>query len=114
MLHDCALPPILPPMKTSITPEQIKHIARLARLRFSPEELDGFTEQFNQILDHVEMLNEVDTSGVEPMTSPGGRSNVMRDDQPGPMLAAADALRNAPKKTEGFFSVPKVIGDVSE
>ena len=97
-----------------MTPEAIRAVATLARLRFSDEELAGFTEQFNQILAYVEKLNEVDTTGVEPMTSVLDVANVLRDDEPGPMLSPAEALSNAPKKTEGFFSVPKVIGDVAE
>jgi len=94
-----------------ITPDQVQHIARLARLRFAPEDLAAFTAQFNQILTYVEKLNEAGTEGVEPMTSLLDVTNVLRDDEPGPMLSPAEALRNAPRKTEGFFAVPKVIGD---
>ena len=97
-----------------MTPEQVQHIARLARLRFSDEEIEGFTAQFNQIVAYVEKLDEVDTEGVEPMASVLEAVNVLRDDLAGPMLSPAEALRNAPKKTEGFFSVPKVIGDAVE
>jgi aspartyl-tRNA(Asn)/glutamyl-tRNA(Gln) amidotransferase subunit C len=99
---------------SAITSEQVEHIARLARLRFSSEELAGFTEQFNQIVSYVEKLNQVETTGIEPMASVLQSSGSLRDDEPGPMLSAAEALRNAPKKTEGFFSVPKVIGDMIE
>lgn len=101
-------------MGTTVTREQIEHVARLARLRFSPEELTGFTEQFNQIVAYVEKLNEAQTDGIEPMASVIQTTNVFREDEPGPMLSAAEALRNAPKKTEGFFSVPKVIGETPE
>jgi len=97
-----------------ITSDQIQHIARLARLRFTQDELEGFTEQFNQILAYVEKLNEVDTSGVEPMESLFDSTVPLREDVPGEMLPPAEALRNAPAKTEGFFSVPKVIGDIIE
>jgi aspartyl-tRNA(Asn)/glutamyl-tRNA(Gln) amidotransferase subunit C len=97
-----------------MTPEDVRKVASLARLRVSDEELEGFTAQFNQIVAYVEKLDEVDTTGVEPMTSVLDASNVLRDDEPGPLLTPAEALSNAPKKTEGFFSVPKVIGDVAE
>jgi aspartyl-tRNA(Asn)/glutamyl-tRNA(Gln) amidotransferase subunit C len=100
-------------MKT-IPTEQIEHIARLARLRFEPDELQGFTAQFNQILAYVEKLGEVDTEGVEPMTGVVHGASTLREDEPGPTLSAAEALRNAPKKKEGFFSVPKVIGEQPE
>jgi aspartyl-tRNA(Asn)/glutamyl-tRNA(Gln) amidotransferase subunit C len=95
----------------SVTPDQIEYIARLARLRFTAEELAGFTPQFNQIVEYVEKLNEADTAGVEPMASLIEETTSLRADEPGPMLTAAEALRNAPKKTEGFFSVPKVVGE---
>lgn len=95
----------------TITPEQIEHIARLARLRFTGEELAGFTAQFNQIVSYVEKLDEADTDGVEPMASLLETASVLRDDVPGEMLSSAEALSNAPRKTEGFFSVPKVVGD---
>lgn len=99
---------------SQITSSQVQHIARLAKLRFTPEELADFTEQFNQIVSYVEQLEEADTEGVAPMTSSLEEWNIMRDDVPGSMLSATEALRNAPKKTEGFFTVPKVIGDIEE
>jgi aspartyl-tRNA(Asn)/glutamyl-tRNA(Gln) amidotransferase subunit C len=98
----------------SIPTEQIEHIARLARLRFEPDELQGFTAQFNQILAYVEKLGEVDTTGVEPMTGIISGESTLREDEPGPTLSPAEALRNAPKKKEGFFSVPKVIAEQPE
>lgn len=97
-----------------VTSNQIEHIARLARLRFSQDELAGFTDRFNQIVEYVEKLNQADTTGVEPMESLFEATSRLREDVPGPMLSPAEALRNAPKKTEGFFSVPKVIGDTIE
>jgi aspartyl-tRNA(Asn)/glutamyl-tRNA(Gln) amidotransferase subunit C len=95
----------------SVTPEQIEYIAKLARLRFTSDELTGFTAQFNQIVEYVEKLNEADTAGVEPMASLIEETTSLRADEPGSMLSPAEALRNAPKKTEGFFSVPKVVGE---
>ena len=97
-----------------MTQDDVRKVASLARLRVSDDDLEGFTDQFNQIVAYVEKLAEVDTSGVEPMTSVLSSANVLRDDEPGPMFSTAEALLNAPKKTEGFFSVPKVIGDVAE
>lgn len=97
-----------------MTPEDVRKVASLARLRVSDEELEGFTRQFNQIVAYVEKLDEVDTTGIEPMASVLDAANILRDDEPGPLLTSAEALANAPRKTEGFFSVPKVIGDVAE
>ena len=95
----------------SVTPDQIEYIARLARLRFTENELAGFTAQFNQIVEYVEKLNQADTAGVEPMASLLEETTALRGDEPAAMLSPAEALRNAPKKTEGFFSVPKVVGE---
>lgn len=96
-------------MTATITPEQVAHVARLARLRFSDTELAGFTEQFNQIVDYIEQLKQVDVNDVPPMEFVHGTTNVLRDDEPGPLLTPAEALQNAPGRTEGFFSVPKVL-----
>jgi len=94
-----------------ISQEEIRHIARLAKLRFADEEIDAFAAQFNRIVAYVEKLNEVDTEGVEPMARLLRGATELRADEPGPMLAPAEALKNAPRKTEGFFSVPRVLGE---
>jgi aspartyl-tRNA(Asn)/glutamyl-tRNA(Gln) amidotransferase subunit C len=98
----------------SLPIDQIEHIARLARLRFEAGELQEFAEQFNQIVAYVEKLDRADTEGVEPMTGILQESRIVRDDEPGPTLSPAEALRNAPKKRDGFFSVPKVIAEQPE
>ena len=97
-----------------ISQEEIRHIAKLAKLRFSDEEISDFAGQFNRIVAYVEKLNEVQTEGVEPMARLQKDATALRSDVPGEMLSAPEALKNAPKKTEGFFNVPKVIGDVEE
>jgi aspartyl-tRNA(Asn)/glutamyl-tRNA(Gln) amidotransferase subunit C len=101
-------------MATTIDTDQVRHIARLARLRFTEQEITDFTLGFNQIVAYVDKLNEAPTDGVEPMESLLDVVNVLRDDEPGPMLTSAEALQNAPEKIEGFFGVPKVIGDSTE
>ena len=98
-------------MHTNIIREEVQRVAKLAKLRFSDDEIDSFTEQFNRIVVYVEKLNEVDCEGVEPMARVGKDITPPRADEPEKMLEPAEALKNAPKKTEGFFSVPKVIGD---
>lgn len=94
-----------------ITREEVERIAGLAKLSFSEEEIDGFTEQFDSIVAYVEKLNEVDTEGVEPMARASTDITEPRADEVGEMLDQSEALKNAPKKLEGFFSVPKVLGD---
>ena len=76
--------------------------------------LQSYDDRGEKIVAYVEKLNGVDTEGVEPLASVFEVSDMLRDDEPGPMLSPAEALRNAPKKTEGFFSVPKVLGDSVE
>ncbi|MBD3376242.1 Asp-tRNA(Asn)/Glu-tRNA(Gln) amidotransferase subunit GatC [candidate division KSB1 bacterium] len=94
----------------SVSRDQVKNIARLAKLQFSPQEEDHFTEQFNQILSYVEKLDELDTESVDPTTHVLDLNNVLREDKVVQWLTQDQALANAPLKKSGFFSVPKVIG----
>jgi aspartyl-tRNA(Asn)/glutamyl-tRNA(Gln) amidotransferase subunit C len=97
----------------SVTIEDVEKIAGLAKLSFTDEEKLKFTEQFNQILNYMQKLNELDTDHVSPTTSTSEVANVMRDDEVKPWLTQEQALANAPKSKDGFFSVPKVI-DIQE
>jgi len=94
----------------SVTIQDVEHIARLAKLSFTDEEKQKFVSQFNQILDYMEKLNELDTVDVEPTYNVLDLQNVMRKDNVKTWLTQDEALANAPKKKHGFFSVPKVIG----
>jgi aspartyl-tRNA(Asn)/glutamyl-tRNA(Gln) amidotransferase subunit C len=99
---------------TKITREEVEHIAELAKLRFNDDEIETFVDQFDRIVSYVEKLNEVDTEGVEPMARVGDADVEPREDEVGDMLSQEDAVRNAPARREGFFSVPKVMGDTPE
>ena len=94
----------------SITIKEVENIARLAKLSFSEDEKIKFTEQFNQILQYMEKLNELDTENVSPTFHILDVHNVFREDIVKPWLTQEEALQNAPKKNNGLFSVPKVIG----
>ena len=94
----------------SVTIEQVENIARLAKLSFSDEEKETFVEQFNQILNYMEKLNELDTTNVAPTYNVLELNNVMRPDEVRSWLSQAEALANAPASSHGYFSVPKVIG----
>ena len=94
-----------------VTIQEVEHVAKLARLEFSPEEKEKFTHQLNKILAYMEKLNELDTSKVEPLSHVIELTNVFREDVVKPSYPAEEMLKNAPKKTEKFFKVPKVIGD---
>ncbi len=93
----------------SITKEEVQHVAHLARLEFSEEELGRFTEQLAQILTYVEKLNELDTSQVEPTYHALKLTNVFREDEIKESIPTDEALSNAPERENGFFVVPKVI-----
>lgn len=94
----------------SVTLKDLDKIAHLARLSLKESEKEKFLGQVNQILHYVEKLNEVDTTGVEPLSHSLDLLNVTREDVKKESLSQAKALENAPKKNEGFFKVPKVIG----
>jgi aspartyl-tRNA(Asn)/glutamyl-tRNA(Gln) amidotransferase subunit C len=94
----------------AVTIEEVETIARLAKLSFTDEEKQTFVDQFNQILQYMEKLNELDTSEIEPTSFVSEVHNVMRSDEVRPWLTQIEALANAPRQSNGFFSVPKVIG----
>jgi aspartyl-tRNA(Asn)/glutamyl-tRNA(Gln) amidotransferase subunit C len=90
--------------------KEVLHIAKLANLDFSEEEIGLFTQQFNSILEYVERLNALDTSAIEPTSHVGGGSHALRDDRLVPSISREEALANAPESDRGYFKVPKVIG----
>ena len=94
----------------SVTLKDVEHIAELARLTFSKEELENFTHQLNQILGYVGKLNELDTENVEPLSHPVEGNNVFREDELKPSIQREEALKNAPDSDDEFLKVPKVIG----
>jgi aspartyl-tRNA(Asn)/glutamyl-tRNA(Gln) amidotransferase subunit C len=95
----------------SITMNDVEHVATLARLSFPEEEKQKLTGQLNAILAHMDQLNRIDTSNVEPLSHVIDLSNVARDDAHTPGLSREEALRNAPARAERFFKVPKVISN---
>jgi aspartyl-tRNA(Asn)/glutamyl-tRNA(Gln) amidotransferase subunit C len=94
----------------SVTRDDVAYIAALSRLQFSDEEMATMTTELNSILHYVEKLNEIDTDGVEPLSSIHDQMNVLRDDVEKDSIATALALQNAPDRQDRFFKVPKVIG----
>lgn len=93
----------------SLSPEQVLHIARLARVGLTPEEVDRFATQLSGILDHFEALSAVDTEGVEPTAHPLPLANVMRSDEVTPSLPRDAVLANAPEVEEGLLRVRAVL-----
>ena len=80
------------------------------KLSFSSEEKEKFVTQFNQILEYIDKLNELDTKDIEPTYHVLELENVFREDKVVENFDQERVLQNAPKKNNGYFSVPKVIG----
>ena len=87
----------------------VAHIASLARIRLSAAELEPLAVELSQILDWVEQLSEVDTTGVAPMASAAAARLPMREDEVSDGGRRDDILGNAPRPARGFFTVPKVV-----
>ncbi len=92
-----------------LTAEQVRHVALLARLELTPEELEHFALDLNSILGYVDKLSELDTEGVPPTSHSFHLENVFREDITRPGLSNEDALANAPESEGGCFKVPAVI-----
>jgi aspartyl-tRNA(Asn)/glutamyl-tRNA(Gln) amidotransferase subunit C len=97
-------------MAQKITPDQIKHVAKLARLSLQPDRLAKLAGQLESILEYVAKIQSVNVSGVEPMAHALPISNVFREDVVEPSLTVEQVLANAPDADPPFFKVPKVIG----
>jgi aspartyl-tRNA(Asn)/glutamyl-tRNA(Gln) amidotransferase subunit C len=93
----------------SVSPEQVRHIAKLARIAMSDEELDRLLPELNAIIGWVEQLGEVNTDGVEPLTAVIDQKLRLRDDVVNDGNIRDRVLANAPEAQHGFFAVPKVI-----
>jgi aspartyl-tRNA(Asn)/glutamyl-tRNA(Gln) amidotransferase subunit C len=93
----------------SLTPDDVRWVAHLARLELNDAELATMTRQLSAILDHVRQLEEVPTDGVEPLAHPLPVQNVFREDEAAPSLPVDAALANAPQRHGDFYGVPAVL-----
>jgi aspartyl-tRNA(Asn)/glutamyl-tRNA(Gln) amidotransferase subunit C len=98
-----------PPPAMSVSSEQVRHIAKLARIAMSEDELERLVPELNNILGWVEQLSEVDTDGVEPLTAVIDQDLRLRADVVDDGGIRDEVLANAPDAQHGFFAVPKVI-----
>lgn len=94
-----------------ITRKDVEHVARLARLDLTDDEIETFREQLQRILDHAAKVTSLDTEGVPPTAHAIQLVNVFREDEPEPGLSQADALGAAPAAEAGHFRVPRIIED---
>jgi aspartyl-tRNA(Asn)/glutamyl-tRNA(Gln) amidotransferase subunit C len=92
-----------------ITPEEVSHVANLARLQLSPEEVEAMARQLDDILTYVAKLNELDTEGVIPTTHAISIVNAFREDEVKPSLDRDKTLENGPQQNGESFIVPRVI-----
>ena len=93
----------------SVSNEQVRHIARLARIAMTDEEIARLEPELNAIIGWVEQLAEVNTDGIEPLTAVIDQKLRLRDDAVTDGNIRDDVLANAPEAQHGFFAVPKVI-----
>lgn len=93
----------------SLSLDEVRKVAKLARLELSDADLALMQQQLSAILDYVAQLNELDTSDVEPLAHPLPIDNVFRPDEPIPSLPVDAALQNAPNRVGDYFAVPAVF-----
>lgn len=93
----------------SLDSEQVRWVAHLARLELSEDELGLLTRQLGAIVDYVNLLQQVNTDGVEPLAHALEVQNVFREDLPGTSLPVDAALANAPDRHGNFYGVPAVL-----
>ena len=93
----------------SLTAQEVRWVAELARLELSDAELETMTRQLGAIVEYVNQLQQVNTDGVEPLAHALDVQNVFRDDEPCPSLPVAAALANAPDRRGDFYGVPAVL-----
>ncbi len=93
----------------SLTLDQVRKVAKLARLELSDADLAAMRPQLSAILDYVDLIQQLDTESVEPLAHPLPVQNVFRPDEPAPSLPVDEALRNAPSRVGDYFGVPAVF-----
>jgi aspartyl-tRNA(Asn)/glutamyl-tRNA(Gln) amidotransferase subunit C len=92
-----------------LTIKEVRHIAKLARLKLTPEEESRYTEQLSDILDHASRLRAIDTSEIPPTATVLPLNAPLRPDEVRPCPPQAVILRNAPSDLEGMFRVPPIL-----
>ncbi len=93
----------------AITAKDVEYLAHLARVELSPEEIQRFSGQLDEILAYVGKLKQAKTEGVAPTSHVLPLSNVFREDKTAPSLPTEETLSNAPERDGPFFRVPQII-----
>ncbi|MDR3631943.1 MAG: Asp-tRNA(Asn)/Glu-tRNA(Gln) amidotransferase subunit GatC [Desulfocapsaceae bacterium] len=92
-----------------ITKKEVEHVAHLARLNLSEQELEKMTEQLDNLLSYVAKLDELDTENIRPTTHAFSISNAFREDRVQNSLSRKEALANSPKQNDEYFIVPRIL-----
>ncbi|MGF6906702.1 Asp-tRNA(Asn)/Glu-tRNA(Gln) amidotransferase subunit GatC [Fusobacterium sp. PH5-44] len=95
----------------SLAKEEILHISKLARLKFSDSEVEIIQHELNEILGYIDMLNEVNTENIEALSQINKNVNNLRSDVIRQSLSVEEVMSNAPESDEGAIIVPKVVGE---
>lgn len=98
-------------MSGRISLDEAAHVARLARLSFSDDELDELAAQLSAVLDHAADVEALDVSDIEPTSHPQPLTDVTRADEVRPSLPHAEVMSQAPSVAEGQFRVPPILGE---
>jgi len=93
----------------ALSPDDVRHIARLARIAVSDEDVERYAAQLGRILDHFDALSRANVEGLEPTAHPLPLFNVMRPDEVAPSLPREAVLANAPEQEDGLFRVRAVL-----
>lgn len=94
----------------ALTREEVLKVAKLAKLEFTNEEIEKYQQELNEILNYIDMLDELDTENIKPLSQINNDANNLKEDEVKPSLLVEDALKNAPETVDGTIVVPKVVG----
>ena len=95
----------------ALSTDDVRHVARLARLALTDEEVEALGPQLSNILAYAEKVGEVAAEDVPPSSHPYPLRNVYRPDQPRPSLSPEDSIATAPRAEQGRFQVPRIVGE---
>tara|TARA_B100001750_G_C15119894_1_gene404521 strand:- start:13 stop:330 length:318 start_codon:yes stop_codon:yes gene_type:complete len=98
---------------TPLSSEIVEHVAKLAQITLTNDEIPEIAKDLTSILKHIDQIQRVDTSGVEPLDHPTELKNRTREDSEGQLLSREQALLNAPAVLDAYLDVPKVLGGKS-
>lgn len=100
---------VSPQVMARLSADEVRNVAKLANLKIADEELDGVAAALSDVLGHIAMLERLDTKDIAPSSHALEMKNVFREDAATDIFQKGTALKNAPAKEQGYFSVPRII-----